>query len=604
MAAPKLLAVAHKIDGYFDFQKNEVRNAKIQNLASDPGTPTAGQIYYNTSNNTLRYYNGSSFVTLTTGSGMTFGNISGLTVGGSTSNGVGTDAARNDHVHSLPGWGSVTAQTSFGASSGNGSAETFSRSDHTHGTPAAPTAASVGAVANSANTPSVYQDTTANRPAFGTAGRIFIDTTTKRLQRDTGSAWEDLAGFAAPSGSAVGDSQGAGSASTYARSDHVHAREAFGTVTAQTSYGASSGNGAATTVARSDHTHGTVSLSSNVASTQAIGDSATNGTGTAPAKDDHKHAMPSFGTVTSQTTFGASSGNGSSANIARADHTHGTPTHDGSAHSAISISNLSAPTGSVSWNSQKITSLADGAAATDAATWGQVQNLISGLDWKEAVRVISTSNATLASAYENGDTVDGVTLATGDRILLAGQTTASENGIYTVNASGAPTRATDCDASGDISRGSVVPVQFGTANANTFYYCTAVGAVPWVPGSSTSTWSYLFTVSATQAGNGLTATANVLAVGAGTGISVGADTVGIDTAVVVRKYAVDVGTGAATSIVVTHSLGTRDVTVAVYDNSSPYAEIEVDVEHTSTSQVTLNFTTAPTSNQYRCVVHC
>lgn len=69
-----------------------------------------------------------------------------------------------------------------------------------------------------------------------------------------------------------------------------------------------------------------------------------------------------------------------------------------------------------------------------------------------------------------------------------------------------------------------------------------------------------------------------------------------------RRYAADVGDGSNTSLTVTHSLGTRDVTVAVYENSSPYAEVLCDVEHTSTTTVTLKFATAPTSDQYRCVV--
>ena len=87
-----------------------------------------------------------------------------------------------------------------------------------------------------------------------------------------------------------------------------------------------------------------------------------------------------------------------------------------------------------------------------------------------------------------------------------------------------------------------------------------------------------------------------------TGISVSGSGVAIDTSVVVRKYAASVGDGSATSYTVTHNLGTRDVTVAVYDNSSPYAEVVCDVQHTSTTAITVLFSVAPTSNQYRVVV--
>jgi hypothetical protein len=68
------------------------------------------------------------------------------------------------------------------------------------------------------------------------------------------------------------------------------------------------------------------------------------------------------------------------------------------------------------------------------------------------------------------------------------------------------------------------------------------------------------------------------------------------------KYAADIGDGSTNPIVVTHSLGTRDVFVTVYDNSSPYEEFGVTTKHTSTSTITLEFAVTPTTNQYRVVV--
>jgi hypothetical protein len=85
------------------------------------------------------------------------------------------------------------------------------------------------------------------------------------------------------------------------------------------------------------------------------------------------------------------------------------------------------------------------------------------------VRVATTTSGTLASSFENGDTIDGVTLATADRILIKNQVTTSENGVYTVNASGAPTRATDMDITDEFV-GSVVYVWSGTANGNTVWH--------------------------------------------------------------------------------------------------------------------------------------
>lgn len=102
---------------------------------------------------------------------------------------------------------------------------------------------------------------------------------------------------------------------------------------------------------------------------------------------------------------------------------------------------------------------------------------LNNLTMKKAVRVATTANGTLATAYENGDTVDGVVLATGDRILLKDQTTGAENGIYTVNASGAPTRATDADLSAKVTAGLMVYVAEGTANADTLWALTTNTAI-------------------------------------------------------------------------------------------------------------------------------
>ena len=90
------------------------------------------------------------------------------------------------------------------------------------------------------------------------------------------------------------------------------------------------------------------------------------------------------------------------------------------------------------------------------------------------VRVATVSSGTLASSFENGDSVDGVTLATGDRILLKDQSNAAENGAYVVQATGAPERAADL-AVADKAAGSFYFVQEGTTNADTLWLCTTNG---------------------------------------------------------------------------------------------------------------------------------
>lgn len=108
---------------------------------------------------------------------------------------------------------------------------------------------------------------------------------------------------------------------------------------------------------------------------------------------------------------------------------------------------------------------------TDAANKAYVDATVAGLSWKQRVRAATTAPGTLSTAFENGDTIDGVTLATGDRILIKDQAAPAENGIYTVNASGAPTRATDADAGSELVNASVY-VSEGTANADKQFVCT------------------------------------------------------------------------------------------------------------------------------------
>jgi hypothetical protein len=109
--------------------------------------------------------------------------------------------------------------------------------------------------------------------------------------------------------------------------------------------------------------------------------------------------------------------------------------------------------------------------ASQKATKTYVDGKVAGLSWKQAVRAATTSNHTLATAYANGQVIDGVTLATGDRVLIKNQTTASENGIYVVPASGAPTRATDADSGAELVNATVY-VSEGTTNADTQWTCT------------------------------------------------------------------------------------------------------------------------------------
>ena len=121
---------------------------------------------------------------------------------------------------------------------------------------------------------------------------------------------------------------------------------------------------------------------------------------------------------------------------------------------------------------------ADPATALGAATKQYVDSIAEGLHVHASVVAATSANITLATDVENGDTLDGVTLATGNRILVKNQSTASENGIYVVAASGAPSRATDFDSALEIDGGDFVFVTGGTLYDNTGWVQTnTVGTV-------------------------------------------------------------------------------------------------------------------------------
>ncbi len=433
----------------------------------------------------------------------------------------------------------------------------------------------------------------ATAPATPLAGQVYYNTVDNQLYIYNGTRWE-VAGNAVQSG-LLSARPAAGSVDTgtiyYATDNYLfyysdgstwQQTNAFGNVVTETSYGQASGNGTATNYARADHTHGTPAL--GTATPNAIaGVTGSAGSATTPSKEDHTHAF--------------------------------TPAAD------LSMAGF------------KLTNVGTPSADTDAANKGYVDSVAQGLDTKASVVAATTTNGTLATAFANGQVVDGVTLATNDRILIKNQTDATANGIYTVNASGAPTRSTDMNVGSEFPSAYVF-VEQGTVNADTGWVCT--NNAPVTLGSTNITWTQFSGAGTYTANNGVVLNGSVfsfapesgkglqtgasgaaiklattsglnvtsdLAVGAGNGISVLTNTVAIDSAVVVSKYAASVGDGSATSYTVTHNLNTRDVIVTVYDNSAPYAEVITDVAHTTVNTVTIAFSVAPTSNQYRVVVH-
>ena len=170
------------------------------------------------------------------------------------------------------------------------------------------------------------------------------------------------------------------------------------------------------------------------------------------------------------------------------------------------LDQMAAPTGSVSLNSQTITNLADPVNAQDAATKSFVEATAQGLDVKDSCVAATTANITISTALNNGDTLDGVSLSTNDRVLVKDQSTASENGIYIVGSS--PARADDLAAGADAA-GFFTFVEQGTVNADNGFVCTSNKGSA-VVGTNNLTIAQFSGAGQVTAGDGLDKSGNTL----------------------------------------------------------------------------------------------
>lgn len=269
------------------------------------------------------------------------------------------------------------------------------------------------------------------------------------------------------------------------------------------------------------------------------------------------------------------------------------------------------------FNGQRAQNASDASAATDLTTLQQVQALAAGArDIKDAVRAAATGNITLTAP---GASIDGVTMAAGDRFLAHLQTTASAKGIYIWNgAASTATRATDMDANAEVTQGLAVTVTEGTQKGTG---ATQTAPVTWVLttpdpivlGTTSLTFALLGGAAAggsnyqtVQEGGGALTQRPTLNFGAGV---VATDNAGstrtdidIDTALVARKFA-------ASCVVTTnpqtfnHALGTDVIIQAFLVATGEVIYPDITNAATAGGTATVDYGGAPSAAEYRVVVH-
>ena len=573
-----------------DLANNELRNAKAQVLSADP-TGVEGKFIYNSTDKQLKFYNGTAWVS----GGAQLGNLSGQAAafGQSAANGSAVTAARSDHYHALPAHdnaahsaiklnaltvpdGAVAMNGQKLTGLGNGTAS----GDAMHYGQIVGTYAPL---ANPGFSGTVVAPTFAVSGVNGAQSMFLLgpDTQSSVNVIRVPPLNNDHHGFELKVGNDI--------------ASPVLSLRAI-----------SHSNGTVGTLSFVDNGSGEIHMNKKLLmnSNKITGVTAGAATGEVVTYDQLSGYQPLDGDLTAiaaLATTGYARRTGTDAwtidsSIPQASVT--SLTADLNLKAPLASPALTgtptAPTPAAGDNSTKIATTAYVDAATAAAS--------SGLDVKNSVRAASAGNLVLSGTQ----TIDGVALVAGNRVLVKEQTTGSANGIYVV-AAGAWSRATDADTSAEVTTGMYVYVEEGTQFGGSAWVLSTTGTI--TLGTTSLRFNPFSMPAQPNWGDGLTYSAMtgfmpVISVGAGTGISVTADAVSIDTTVVARKYSVDLVDAAWTTnyYTVTHNLNTRDIVVSVREVAGSYGLVNAAVEANGVNTCRIYFATKPTTGTYRATV--
>jgi hypothetical protein len=248
-------------------------------------------------------------------------------------------------------------------------------------------------------------NTVVSETTYGLSPTAGVDTDFSREDHSHGSP---TLSAAAPTTSAVGDAAANGSATTPAKADHLHGREAFGGTPAASAVGDAGAAGVAATPSRSDHKHGREVYGSPVAS--GVGDTGNDGVATTNARADHRHQREAFGAVLAATTYGVASSNGVATTDARSDHQHGSVPKHSQEITFTRTGALSAPiVGAIRWYpGRAITIIAVRASVGTAPVGGSV---IADVNKNGTTIFTTQSNRPTIAAGTFTDLADAINVA-------------------------------------------------------------------------------------------------------------------------------------------------------------------------------------------------